>query len=335
MTDDLLVAEDLAVHFPVYSKSLTRRRIGFAKAVDGVSFTVRRGETLGLVGESGCGKTTTGFAVLKLIELTAGRILFDGEDITRHGGKELRDARRRMSLIFQDPYSSLDPRMSIGSIVAEPLEVCGLHGSRAARWDRVGQLFEMVGLNPDFRSRFPHQFSGGQRQRVGIARALAGEPEFIVCDEPIASLDVSIQAQILNLLMDLQEQFGLTYLFISHDLSAVRHVCDRVAVMYMGRIVETGGRDVVQTDPKHPYTRALVSAVPVPNPLVERARTRTVLKGDVPSALSPPSGCRFRTRCPSVFDPCPDEYPRLQEVKHDHSVACYLYDESVDGLSSG
>ena len=320
------------MHYPVYSKGITRRRIGYAKAVDGVSFTVHRGETLGLVGESGCGKTTTGFAVLKLLELTAGKLEFDGEDITRLGRKEFRGMRRKMSLIFQDPYSSLDPRMSIGSIVAEPLEVYGLYGGRSERWKRVGELFEMVGLSPDLRNRFPHQFSGGQRQRVGIARALAGEPEFIVCDEPIAALDVSIQAQILNLLMDLQEKFGLTYLFISHDLSAVRHVCDRVAVMYLGRIVETGGRDVIHSDPKHPYTQALVSAVPVPNPLIERSRTRTVLKGDVPSALSPPSGCLFRTRCPRAFEPCPVRYPRLQKVKDSHAVACHLYENDADAL---
>ena len=332
MTDVLLSAQDLSVHYPVYSKGITRRRIGYVKAVDGVSFTVHRGETLGLVGESGCGKTTTGFAVLKLIELTAGRLEFDGEDITRLNRKEFRGMRRKMSLIFQDPYSSLDPRMSIGSIVAEPLEVYGLYGGRSERWKRVGELLEMVGLSPDLRNRFPHQFSGGQRQRVGIARALAGEPEFIVCDEPIAALDVSIQAQILNLLTDLQEKFGLTYLFISHDLSAVRHVCDRVAVMYLGRIVETGGRNVIHTDPKHPYTQALVSAVPVPNPLVERSRTRTVLKGDVPSALSPPSGCRFRTRCPRAFEPCPVRSPRLQEVKDSHAVACHLYENGAGDI---
>jgi oligopeptide transport system ATP-binding protein len=318
MNNLLVDVQDLKVHFPLPGK-------GTVKAVDGVSFQIRRGETLGLVGESGCGKTTTGLALLRLIEPTAGRLLIDGTDITTLNPRDLRLMRKRMAMIFQDPYASLDPRMSVGRIVAEPLEIHGLHRGSRQRENRIAQLLEMVGLNPDYRNRYPHEFSGGQRQRVGIARALATEPDFIVCDEPIAALDVSIQAGVMNLLEDLQRDLGLTYLFIAHDLSAVQHFSDRVAVMYLGRIVEQADRVSLYETPRHPYTTALLSAVPVPDPATERARNRIILEGDVPSPISPPSGCTFHPRCPRAFDRCPREVPVLTEVG-EHRVACHLYD---------
>jgi oligopeptide/dipeptide ABC transporter ATP-binding protein len=318
--DPLLTVADLRVHFPFGS----RRRGEMVKAVDGVSFEIGRGETLGLVGESGCGKTTTGHALLRLVEPT-GRVEFDGVDITGLGSRAMRALRRRMAMIFQDPFASLNPRMSIGSIIAEPLEVHGLHRGRQQRRRRVGELLELVGLSPDYAHRYPHEFSGGQRQRVGIARALATEPDFIVADEPIAALDVSIQSQIMNLLEDLQDELGLTYLFIAHDLAAVQHLSDRVAVMYLGRVVELADRVTLYEQPKHPYTRALLSAVPVPRPAVERQRERIILTGDVPSPLDPPSGCRFRTRCPEVFEPCATHDPGLVSDARSHAVACHLY----------
>ena len=321
--DVLLSVDDLRVWFPLGGGVLRRGR-GHVRAVDGVTFDVRRGETLGLVGESGCGKSTTGLALLRLVEPTRGRVVFDGRDIADLGREGLRTLRRRMAMIFQDPHASLNPRRSIGASVAEPLEIHGLHEGKDARRRRVGELLELVGLNPDLRSRYPHEFSGGQRQRVGIARALACEPDFIVCDEPIASLDVSIQAQILNLMERLQDELGLTYLFIAHDLSAIQHVSDRVAVMYLGRIVEIADRVTLYEDPKHPYTRALLSAVPIPDPQRERERRRILLEGDMPSPIDPPSGCNFRTRCPDVFEPCPTVDPSLQEVGG-HRVACHLY----------
>ena len=315
----LLQVEDLTVHFPV------RGSRDVVRAVDGVSFSVERGETLGLVGESGCGKSTTGLALLRLIEATGGSIRVDGTDVRGLRRGELRRLRRRMAMVFQDPYASLDPRHTAGHSVAEPLQVHGLHPG-AARRRRLTELFELVGLNPDLLDRHPHELSGGQRQRVGIARALAVEPDLIVLDEPIASLDVSVQAQVMNLLRRLQRELGLTYLFIAHDLAAVQHVSDRVAVMYLGRIVETGPRDVIYGDPAHPYTRALLSAVPVPDPVRERARERVVLTGDVPSPVHPPSGCRFRTRCPHAFEPCPDVDPRLQVVGDPaRTAACHLH----------
>jgi oligopeptide/dipeptide ABC transporter ATP-binding protein len=321
----LVEVEDLQVHFPVRGGGLLRRVTGAVQAVDGVSFTVHRGETLGLVGESGCGKSTTGLALLRLIDPTGGTVRFDGVDVTTLRRRELRALRRRMAMIFQDPYASLNPRMSIAAIVGEALDIHGLHRGRDARRSRVGELLELVGLRPEYRVRYPHELSGGQRQRVGIARALATEPDFIVCDEPIAALDVSIQAQIMNLLEDLQRELGLTYLFIAHDLAAVQHLADRIAVMYLGRIVELADGAAVAASPQHPYARALLSAVPVPDPVRERARRRIVLQGDLPSPIDPPSGCNFRTRCPDVFDPCPRVDPALQDVGDGHLAACHLH----------
>ena len=322
--DVLLEVRDLEVHFPVHGSGLLRRQVGAVRAVDGVSFEVRRGETLGLVGESGCGKSTTGLSLLRLVEPTGGRIVFDGTDVTSLGRRDLRTLRRRMAMIFQDPYASLDPRMSVGDNVAEALVIHGLHEGR--RGERVAELLETVGLNPAYAGRYPHEFSGGQRQRVGIARALAVEPDFIVCDEPIAALDVSIQAQVMNLLKELQHELGLTYLFIAHDLAAVQHVSDRIAVMYLGRIVEIADRRAIYDAPTHPYTRALLSAIPVPNPRRERQRSRILLEGELPSPQDPPSGCNFRTRCPEVFEPCDRVDPDLQPVgAPGQRCACHLY----------
>jgi len=312
VTDDpLLQVRDLRVYFPTGRRGVDR--IG-VRAVDHVSFDIPRGQTLGLVGESGCGKSTTGLAVLRLLEPTGGSVVFDGTDLSTLGRRQLRRFRRRAAMIFQDPYASLDPRRSVGDAIGEALDIHGLHQGKQARHDRIGDLLERVGLHPDAAGRYPHEFSGGQRQRVGIARALAVEPEFLVCDEPIAALDVSIQAQVLNLLAELQQELSLTYLFIAHDLAAVQHVSDRIAVMYLGRIVEEGDRRQVIGDPQHPYTRALLSAVPVPDPVRERERRRVVLAGDVPSPLDPPSGCRFRTRCPEVFQACGRIDPDLVRV---------------------
>lgn len=323
MSDVLVDVSDLRVHFPIHDKGVMRRHVNDVKAVDGVSFHVKRGETLGLVGESGCGKTTTGLALLRLIEPTGGKIVFDGLNMAELDTRQLRALRKRMAMIFQDPYASLDPRMSIGKIVGEPLEIHGLASTRAEKNARVGELLEMVGLSPDYRNRYPHEFSGGQRQRVGIARALATEPDFIVCDEPIAALDVSIQAGVMNLLEDLQRELGLTYLFIAHDLSAVQHFSDRIAVMYLGKIVEVSDRVGLYEATKHPYTEALLSAVPVPNPVVERSRSRIILEGDVPSPIDPPPGCNFHPRCPKVFEACPTAEPILTTTPH--QVACHLY----------
>ncbi len=324
MNDVLVDVQDLEVHFPVYGSGLIRSHINDVQAVDGVSFQIRRGETLGLVGESGCGKTTTGLALLRLIEPTGGTVTFDDIDMGSLAAGQLRTLRRRVAMIFQDPYASLDPRMSIGKIVGEPLDIHDLARSRTDKHRRVGDLLEMVGLSPDYRNRYPHEFSGGQRQRVGIARALATEPDFIVCDEPIAALDVSIQAGVMNLLEDLQRDLGLTYLFIAHDLSAVQHFSDRIAVMYLGRIVEVADRANLYEHPHHPYTEALLSAVPVPNPVVERSRHRIILEGDVPSPIDPPTGCNFNPRCPKVFEPCASQDPVLTAAGG-HDVACHLY----------
>ena len=336
MTGPLLSVEDLEVHFPLPGGRFGARdeRV---RAVDGVSFTVDRGATLGLVGESGCGKSTTGLALLRLVEPTGGRVVFDGTDLTRLPRRELRRLRRRIAMVFQDPYASLDPRHTVGGSVAEPLQVHGLHKGRAARRARLAELFELVGLSPVLLDRYPHQLSGGQRQRVGIARALAVEPDLVVLDEPIASLDVSVQAQVMNLLGRLQRELGLTYVFIAHDLSAVAHVSDTMAVMYLGRVVEIGDRESIYREPQHPYTRALLSAIPVPDPVEERQRERIVLTGEVPSPVHPPSGCRFRTRCPQAFEPCPRVDPRLQPVAGGVLAACHLHGvvgETVGEVSS-
>jgi oligopeptide/dipeptide ABC transporter ATP-binding protein len=308
VSDPLVEVEDLEVHFPVGG----RRDRRVVRAVDGVSFTLGRGETLGLVGESGCGKSTTGLALLRLVEPTGGRVHFDGADVRALSRRDLRAWRRRAAMIFQDPYASLDPRLAVGDIIGEALDIHGLHQGKQVRRVRIGDLLERVGLAAEVADRYPHEFSGGQRQRVGIARALAGEPDFLVCDEPIAALDVSIQAQVMNLLAELQRDLGLTYLFIAHDLAAVQHVSDRIAVMYLGRIVELADRAALYRSPQHPYTRALLSAIPVPDPVRERQRQRVPLVGDVPTPLDPPSGCRFRTRCPEVFEACGRVDPTLQ-----------------------
>lgn len=324
MSDDALVkADELKVHFPVEKGLLFRKIVGQVRAVDGVSFEIKRGETLGLVGESGCGKSTTGRALIRLLRPTSGKVFFNGTDITRLEGDALRRARSNFQIIFQDPYASLNPRMTVGSIVGEPLSVFRIaHGKDLER--RVQELFQLVGLDPKFIRRYPHEFSGGQRQRVGIARALALNPSFIVADEPISALDVSIQAQILNLMMDLQQKLGLTYLFIAHDLAAVRHISSRVVVMYLGNIVEIADYQEIYTDPKHPYTECLLSAVPIPDPKIQRTRERIVLTGDVPSPLNPPSGCPFHTRCPYAFEHCAVVKPPLKDYGNGHRVACHL-----------
>ncbi|HEX9524496.1 MAG TPA: ABC transporter ATP-binding protein [Reyranella sp.] len=318
----LLEVRGLAMHFPVSEGIVLSRKIGDVKAVDGVSFTIKRGETLGLVGESGCGKTTTGRCILRLERPTAGEILFDGRDVNRMQRRELVLLRRRMQVIFQDPYSSLNPRMKVGDIIAEPIKVHGVEPHAGRRRARVRELLAVCGLDPKFTDRYPHEMSGGQRQRVGIARALALDPEFIVCDEAVSALDVSIQAQVVNLLEDLRERFGLTYLFIAHDLSVVRHLCQRVAVMYLGRIVEMADSNELFDNPLHPYTKALLSAVPVPDPGIEAMREFRPPKGEVPSPLNPPSGCVFHPRCPMAVEGCRRERPALRELRPGHWVAC-------------
>jgi oligopeptide transport system ATP-binding protein len=323
VSDVILAVENLVKYFPVGGGVLTGP-LGMVRAVDGVSFSIRRGETLGLVGESGCGKTTTGRCILQLERPTSGRILFEGVDLVTLDQVALRSVRRRIQVIFQDPYSSLNPRMTIGQILAEPLEVHGIVREKAARAERVRELLTQVGLAPQHARRYPHQLSGGQRQRVGIARALAMEPSLIVCDEPVSALDVSIQAQIINLLEDLQTRYGLTYLFIAHDLSVVRHISDRVAVMYLGKIAEITERTALYAEPMHPYTRALLSAVPIPDPGLEATRERTVLRGEVPSPLNPPRGCVFHPRCSIAVDRCSAEVPPLREIRPGHWAACHL-----------
>ncbi len=323
MSDVLLEVRDLVKHFPV-GGGFFKRAEGTVRAVDGVSFSLRRGETLGLVGESGCGKTTTGRCILQLERPTRGQIIFEGTDLATHSEKQLRELRRHMQVIFQDPYSSLNPRMTIGQILAEPLKVHRLVSGKAAREKRIHELLTQVGLLPQHAQRYPHQLSGGQRQRVGIARALAMEPSLIICDEPVSALDVSIQAQIINLLEELQSRLGLTYLFIAHDLSVVRHISDRVVVMYLGKVVEVADRQTLYEAPVHPYTRALLSAVPIPDPKIEATRERTVLRGEIPSPLTPPSGCVFHTRCPRAEARCSAEIPRLREIDPGHWGACHL-----------
>jgi oligopeptide transport system ATP-binding protein len=317
----LISVKDLKVHFPAASRGMFNRAVGSVKAVDGVSLDIEAGETMGLVGESGCGKTTLGRAILRLTDASSGQILFRGNDLANLSARDMRAHRRHLQVIFQDPYASLNPRMTVSQIIGEPLETFSL-ASGEARKQRVQELMEMVGLNPRFLKRYPHEFSGGQRQRIGIARALAVDPEFIVADEPISALDVSIQAQIMNLLERLRAQKQLTYLFISHDLRAVRHVSKRVAVMYLGKIVELAAAGDIYADPLMPYTKALMSAVPIPDPKVESARRRIVLEGDVPSPINPPRGCRFHTRCPYAIQACKEIEPQLVEIKPGHLAAC-------------
>ena len=322
--DIILEVKNLKMYFPVGSGFLSRKPVGYVKAVDDVNFTVKRGETLGLVGESGCGKTTTGRCILQLYKPTAGQVVFDGQDLTSMNTKTMRGMRREMQVIFQDPYSSLNPRMTAGNIIGEPLIVHGLVANKTEYRDKVADLLTNVGLNPYMADRFPHEFSGGQRQRIGVARALSVSPKFIVADEPVSALDVSIQAQIINLLEDLQEQFNLTYLFIAHDLSVVRHISDRVGVMYLGHLVEMAERNEIYRNPSHPYTKALLSAVPIPDPVLDAQRERVLLTGEVPSPLNPPSGCVFHPRCPVANDTCSQILPELREVETNHHSACIL-----------
>jgi oligopeptide/dipeptide ABC transporter ATP-binding protein len=323
MADELLIVDDVKKHFPVTRGIIFQKEIASVKAVDGVSFEVERGETLGIVGESGCGKSTLARCIMRLLEPTAGRIVFDGREITGVSRTEMRPIRREMTMVFQDPYASLNPRKRVGFIIGEALEVHKL-GSPDQIKRRVQELLEVVGLNPEHYNRFPHEFSGGQRQRIGVARALAVNPKLIVCDEPVSALDVSVQAQILNLLKDLQADFGLTYVFIAHDLNVVRHISDRVLVMYLGKIAELAARDELYANPKHPYTGALLSAVPIPNPQLGRQRQPIVLEGDVPSPLNPPSACRFHPRCPRFQEGhCDVEEPPLYPFGDGHVAACH------------
>ena len=319
----ILKVENLKKYFPI-KRGVFRHRVGDVKAVDGVSFNVYKGETLGLVGESGCGKTTTGRTIIRLYKPTEGQVDFQGVDLAKLTGAELRHTRRKIQMIFQDPYASLSPRMSVLGIVSEPMEIHHLVKTPNERKERVAELLEMVGLDPAFMNRFPHEFSGGQRQRIGVARALALNPDMIICDEPISALDVSIQAQVVNLLEELQSKVDLTYIFIAHDLSMVRHISNRVAVMYLGKIVELTDRETLYTNPLHPYTQALLSAIPVPNPEIEEKRHRTILEGDLPSPAHPPVGCNFNTRCPRAFDHCHVEEPPMIEVEPGHFCACHL-----------
>jgi oligopeptide transport system ATP-binding protein len=323
MAQALVRVENLKKYFPITRGIVIQRHVGDIKAVDGLSFEIYEGETLGLVGESGCGKSTTGRTVLQLYRPTEGTVYFQDQDLIEMKGEQLRRQRRKMQMIFQDPYASLNPRMTVGNIVGEPLEVHNV-ASGKERQERVQELLQLVGMNPYFINRYPHEFSGGQRQRIGVARALALNPSFIVCDEPISALDVSIQAQVVNLLEDLQQDLGLTYLFIAHDLSMVRHISDRVAVMYLGKIVELTDRDSLYANPQHPYTEALLSAVPIPDPSVEEQRQRIILQGDVPSPANPPVGCNFNTRCPKVMQVCYDVDPEFKEIAPGHWCACHL-----------
>ena len=328
----ILQVENLKKYFPI-QRGVFRRKVGDIKAVDGVSFDVYRGETLGLVGESGCGKTTAGRTIIRIYEATDGHIFFNGTDLTVIKGKELREIRSRIQMVFQDPYASLNPRMSVYGIVSEPLVIFNAVPKKE-RKERVEELLQIVGLNPGLMNRYPHEFSGGQRQRIGLARSLALNPDLIICDEPISALDVSIQAQVVNLLEDLQEKLGLTYVFIAHDLSMVRHISNRVAVMYLGKIVELTDRDSLYANPLHPYTQALLSAIPVPDPFLEEKRERILLEGDLPSPANPPNGCNFNTRCPRAFDTCYEVEPEYVEVEPGHYCACHLVQpETIEDIN--
>jgi oligopeptide transport system ATP-binding protein len=319
--DPLVEVRGLKTWFPV-SSGVLQRTVAHVHAVDGVDLEIKKGETLGLVGESGCGKSTLGRTIIRMIEPTAGKVLFKGQDLSKLSGTAMRRMRREMAMIFQDPFASLDPRQTVGDIVGEPLDIHHLATGRK-RQERIQELLRVVGMNPNFTNRYPHEFSGGQRQRIGIARALAVEPSFIVCDEPISALDVSIQAQIINLLEKLQEQFNLTYLFIAHDLSVVKHISDRIAVMYLGKVMEVAPGGEIYRRPRHPYTGSLISAIPIPDPAIERRRERLILQGDVASPVNPPSGCRFRTRCPKAQPHCAEEEPPLESFGTEHKAACF------------
>ena len=325
LSELVLEVSDLKVHFPVMAGAVMRKQVGSVKAVDGVSFDVRRGETLGLVGESGCGKSTTGLAVLKMLDITSGQVVFEGEDISGYDRARMRPIRRRMQMVYQDPFGSLNPRMKVAEIVGEPLEVHGMAADRAVYRERVASLLDMVGLLPDMADRYPHEFSGGQRQRIGIARALALEPSLIICDEPVSALDVSIQAQVVNLFQELQERLGLTYIFIAHDLAVVRHISHRIAVMYLGRIVEIASRVDLYARPLHPYTVALLAAIPIPDPEIEATRPQQIIAGEVPSAMRPPPGCRFHTRCPKAMEVCKSVDPPMRTFDDGRAVACHLH----------
>ncbi|MYL53956.1 dipeptide ABC transporter ATP-binding protein [Pontibacillus yanchengensis] len=332
MTQNLLEVKNLKKHFPIKKGAILPKQVGAVKAVDGVSFHVRKGETLGLVGESGCGKSTAGRSILNLIKPTEGEVVYKGEDISHYKGEQLRQLRKEIQIIFQDPYASLNPRMTVEQIIEEPMRAFKVPASE--RKPKVEKLLNVVGLSPYHKHRYPHQFSGGQRQRIGIARALALDPELIICDEPVSALDVSIQAQVVNLMEDLQKEFDLTYIFIAHDLSVVHHISDRVAVMYLGEIVEVGEVDELYKNPKHPYTQALLSAIPEANP--HKKRDRIMLEGDLPSPSDPPQGCKFHTRCPFAEEQCKVEHPKLKDVStRDHQAACHLVNEVVKEPLSG
>lgn len=325
MADDtILKVDNLKVYFPVSNGFLKKK--SYVKAVDGISFEIKKGETFGLVGESGCGKSTTGRAIVKIYQPTDGTVEFEGKDVTAIKGGDIKQFKKDMQMIFQDPYASLNPRMTVGEIIREPMDIHGIYDTKEEREKRVRELLEIVGLKPDHIRRYPHEFSGGQRQRIGIARTLALNPKFIVCDEPISALDVSIQAQVINLLEEIQEKMGISYLFIAHDLSMVKHISDRIGVMYLGNMVEVGNSDDVYHHPLHPYTQALLSSVPIPDPKAVGMKQRIVLEGELPSPINPPSGCVFRTRCPKATERCTQEKPKLRSVDG-RQVACFLYDE--------